>query len=145
MRKFRASMEPFGGLKTGECVEYLIHVSSKYIRSWVLLSLTSTAGRTSRVLLADVIPWTNIASLALHVYIARAMSRTNLKFDWKLYCTSSSSPVFEESKLVTVELESRSQRLRRCGSYTMYALYWWPLTISTIRTIQLLGMWSSVS
>ena len=30
-----------------------------------ILSLTSTAGRTSRVLFADVIPWINKASLAL--------------------------------------------------------------------------------
>jgi hypothetical protein len=45
----------------------------RYDRSWVLLSLTSTVGQTSRVLLADVIPWINMASLAL--YIARTMSR----------------------------------------------------------------------
>ena len=65
-------MEPFWDLKIGiTCVEYLTHVSSEYIISWVLLSLRSTAGRTSRVLLADVIRWINKACLVL--YIARML------------------------------------------------------------------------
>ena len=70
-RKFRAFMEPFWDLKIGIYVEYLTHVSSEYITSWVLLSLTNTAGRTSHVLLDDVILWINKASLAL--YIARTL------------------------------------------------------------------------
>ena len=65
MRKFRASIEPFWDLKIGEYVEYLVPVSSKYIKSWVLLSPTSTAGQTSHILLADVIPWINKASLVI--------------------------------------------------------------------------------
>ena len=72
-RKLRASMEPFWDLKL--CVEYLTHVSSEYITSWVLLSLTSTAGRTSRILVADVIPWINKASLALYARTLSAMPR----------------------------------------------------------------------
>jgi hypothetical protein len=67
MQKFRASMEPFG-----EYIEYLTRVSSEYLISSVLPSLTSSNGRTSRVLLSDVIPRIYIASPAL--YIARTMS-----------------------------------------------------------------------
>ena len=48
-------------------IEYLTHVSREYIISWALLSLWSTAGWTSRVLLADVIPWINKASLVLYM------------------------------------------------------------------------------
>jgi hypothetical protein len=66
MRKFKASMEPFWD---GKYVEYLTPISSEYLISCELLSLTSTAGRTSRVFLAYVIPWINKASLEL--YIAR--------------------------------------------------------------------------
>ena len=82
----------------------------------MLLSPISNAGRTSRVLLADVILWINKASLAL--FIARVMPTTDLKFR---SCTvlSSLSPLIEASKF---EVESRSQtlslRLRRrhqCG------------------------------
>ena len=45
--------------------------SDEYIISRALLSLRSTAGRTSRILLADVIPWINKPSLVL--YIARTL------------------------------------------------------------------------
>ena len=48
MRKFRASMEPFWDLKFSEI--YLARVSSEYLTSSVLPSLTSSDGRTSRVL-----------------------------------------------------------------------------------------------
>ena len=67
MRKLRASMEPFWDLKIGNYVEYLTLVSSEYIKSWVRLSLVCTAGQISRILLADVIPWINKASLALYI------------------------------------------------------------------------------
>ena len=40
-----------------EIGKYQMPVSSKYIISCVLLSLTSSDGRTSRVLSADVIRW----------------------------------------------------------------------------------------
>ena len=71
----------------------------------MLLSLTSTAGQTSHVLLADIIPWINKASLALY---SMHHAMTDLKFG---SCTvlSSSSPVIEVSKLVPVKVESRSQ------------------------------------
>jgi hypothetical protein len=46
MRTYRASMEPFWDLKY---VEYLTRISSEYFISSVLPSLTSIAGRTSRV------------------------------------------------------------------------------------------------
>ena len=49
MRKFRASMEPFSDLKFSEYVEYLVCVSSEYLISSVLLSLTSSDGRTSPI------------------------------------------------------------------------------------------------
>jgi hypothetical protein len=67
MRKFRASMEPFWDLKIGKYVEHLMPVSSEYLISCELPSLTSTAGRTSRVFLAYVIPWINKASFALYI------------------------------------------------------------------------------
>ena len=50
MSKFRASMEPFWDLKFSEYVEYLARVSSEYLTSSVSPSLTSSDGRTSRVL-----------------------------------------------------------------------------------------------
>ena len=54
MRKFRASMEPFWDLNFSE----ICRVSCVCIlTSSVLPSLTSSDGRTSRVLYADVIPW----------------------------------------------------------------------------------------
>ena len=84
MRKFRASLEPFWDLKIGKYVEYLMPVSSEYLISCELLSLTSTAGRTSRVFLAYVIPWINKASLAL--YIARAMSWSIWSLEAVLRC-----------------------------------------------------------
>ena len=59
MRKFRASMEPFWDLEISKYVEYLTLVSSEYFTSCVLPSLTSTAGQTSRILLAYVIPCIN--------------------------------------------------------------------------------------
>ena len=69
MRKFRASLEPFCDSKFSEYVEYLACVSNEYLTSSLLPSLTSSDGRTSRVLLADVIPWIYIDSPAQ--YIAR--------------------------------------------------------------------------
>jgi hypothetical protein len=71
MKKFRASMEPFWDLKIGEYVEYLMHVASEYIISWVLLSLTSAyiiygaVGRTSRALSRSI--WTSKAVLRCRV------------------------------------------------------------------------------
>jgi hypothetical protein len=50
----RASLEPFWDLKIGKHVEYLTPVSSEYLISCEVLSLTSSAGRTSRIFL---IPW----------------------------------------------------------------------------------------
>ena len=64
MRKFRASMEPFCDSKFSEYVEYLARVSSEYLTSSVLPSLN---GRTSHILLADVIPWIYIDSPALYI------------------------------------------------------------------------------
>jgi hypothetical protein len=66
MRNFRASMEPFRDLKISKYVEYLTSTSREYFISSVLPSLTSTAGRISRVLLDYVIPWINKASLVLY-------------------------------------------------------------------------------
>ena len=111
---------PFWDLKIGNYVEYLMPVSSECIKSWVLLSPTSTAGQTSRVLLAVVILWINKTSLALY---SMHHAMTDLKFG-SYTALSSSSPVIEASKLVPVEVESQSQtpslRLRCqhwCGVY----------------------------
>ena len=114
MRKFRASMEPFWNLKLSKYVEGLTPVSSEYIKSWVPLSPTSTAGWTSRVLLADVIPWINKASLVL--YIARMLralchAATNLTFG-RCAALLSSPPVIEALKLISFKVENRSQTLR---------------------------------
>ena len=100
-------------------VEYLMHVSSEYIISWVILSLISTTSRTSRILLADVIPWMNKASLALYI------ARTLCAMPWPI---RRSEAVWHCRvrllwlKIVSVEVESRSQtpslQLRcrhRCG------------------------------
>ena len=60
-------MEPFCDSKYSEYVEYLVRVSSEYLTSSVLPSLTSSDGRTLHVLLADVIPWIYIDSPALYI------------------------------------------------------------------------------
>ena len=73
MRKSRASLEPFWGLKIGKYVEYLTCVSSEYIINRALLSLKSTAGSLYVFFLAYVMPWINKASLAL--YIARIIMK----------------------------------------------------------------------
>ena len=67
MKKFRASMEPFCDSKFSEYVEYLAHVFSEYLTSSVLPSLTSSDGRTSHVLLADIMPWIYIDNPALYI------------------------------------------------------------------------------
>ena len=91
MQKFRASMEPFWDLKFGEYVEYIMRVSSEYLTSSVLPSLTSGDGWTSHILLADVIPWIYIDSPML--YIARTTSSVPLDCSeavldcWVLLCT----------------------------------------------------------
>jgi hypothetical protein len=54
MPEVRALMEPFWDLKISKYVEYLTLVSSEYLVSCVLPSLTSTASQTSRVSLAYV-------------------------------------------------------------------------------------------
>ena len=61
-----------------------------------ILSLTSTAGRTSRALLADVIPWINKASLALYLIAPHTAchAATNPMFR-SCMALSSSSPVIE--------------------------------------------------
>jgi hypothetical protein len=75
--KFRASKEPFWDLKISKYVEYLTCVSSKYFTSSVLPSLTNTAVRTLRALLADVIPWINKASFMLYIICIQERSVAN--------------------------------------------------------------------
>jgi hypothetical protein len=58
MRKFRASLEPFG--KVSNACSYPANTIQ------ATRKLTSTAGRTSRVVLAYVIPWIKKASIALY-------------------------------------------------------------------------------
>ena len=127
-----------------------MHVSSEYITSRVLLSLTSTACRTLRVLLADVIPWINKASLAL--YIARklcAMPRPT-------QCSEAVCNIMRCRgrllwlKIVSVEVESRSQtpslwlrcRYQRgldCAHTILMTFY----HNMNHHSMQLLGMWLS--
>ena len=127
---------------------------SKYIKSWVLLSPKSTAGRTSRVLLADVIPRINKANLAL--YIASCMLQC-------LPCHDRSE-VHREAVLRSWVCLLWSKHwnmslLRLRVSFRRYLCDWgtgvsmWHVdsirnimttfTICTVRTMQLLGMWSS--
>ena len=111
----------------------------------MLLSPTSNAGQTSRVLLADIILSINKASLAL--FIARVMPRPIWSLEALLYC-----------RVYLLWLKHRNSksrvglRLHLCDwgadinvSQTVCALYWRPFTICTIRTMYLLGMWSSFS
>jgi hypothetical protein len=87
--------------------QYLMPVSSEYLISCELLSLTSTADRTSHIFLAYVIPWINKASLEL--YVARHRVACHDQPIWSCTALSSSVPVVEASKLVTIEVESQSQ------------------------------------
>ena len=68
MRKSRASLEPFWGLKIGK---YIMRVSSEYIINRALLSLRSTAVSLHVFFLAYVMPWINKASLALYILCCR--------------------------------------------------------------------------
>ena len=107
MRKFRASLEPFWDLKISKYVEYLTRVSSKYLTSSVLPSLTSSDSRTSHILLADVIPWIYIDSPALiysthhcHKGLARArLQQCDQPELRKEYCVVEFVSVIEASKL----------------------------------------------
>ena len=77
MLKSRVSLECFWELKISKYVEKLVHVFNEYLRSHVLLSLTSVAGWISHVSLAYVIPCLNtIACLgyiySMHAFITRA-------------------------------------------------------------------------
>ena len=98
-------------------VEYLMHVSSEYIISWVLLSLISIGCQTSRILFADVIPWINKASLMLYSMHAVCHAATNSDAKWRCWVC-----LLWLKLVVVVEIESRSEtpslRLRRrhrCG------------------------------
>jgi hypothetical protein len=143
MRKFRASLEPFWDLKIDKYVEYLMPVSSEYLISCELLSLTSTTGWTSRVFLAYVIP------CAIYSTHSRMPRLTDLKFG---SCTALLSSFLHRNRHVTIEVESVSDSIwlsrslieaLACG--TVYALYRWPFTTCTITTMQLLGTWPIVS
>ena len=144
MRKFRASLEPFWDLKISQYVEHLTPVSSEYLISCKLLSLTSTADWISRVFLAYVILWINKASLVLYIVRIAQYATTDHEV-WKLYCAVKLVPVVEASKFVTIYW-SRSRvglRLHLCDSGastdTVYALHWRPLPHAP------LGRWSRVS
>jgi hypothetical protein len=144
MRKFRASMEPFWDLKIGKYVEHLMLVSSEYLISCELLSLTSTAGRTSRVFLAYVIPWINKAGLEL--YIARHRAACHDRPIWSLEAVLRS-----RVRPYGWSIETYHYRDRESVSDSISAIeallcthhiYWQPFTTCTITTMQLLGTWS---
>jgi hypothetical protein len=143
MRKSRASLEPFWDLKIGKYVEYLTPVSSEYLISCELLSLISTAGRTSRAFLAYVIPWRPYAIYSTHSSMPRL---TDLKFR---SCTALS--IWLKHQNLSLSRSRVGLRLHLCGwgagmrHCTVYALYWRPFTICTITAMQLLGTWSRVS
>ena len=143
-------MEPFWGLKIHKYVEYLTHISSEYIISSVLPSLTSTARRTSRVFLDYVIPWINKASLALYIAHIAQLATIDRSEVRKLHSAVEFVLVIDRS----IEIchfrgrESVSESISAieapaCG--TVYVLYWRPFTTCTVTTMQLLGRWSRVS
>ena len=112
----------------------------------MLPSLTSSNGPTSRVLLADVIPWIYIDSPAL--YIAHTMSsvlpdRSGVR---KLYCTVE---FFSALKFFTIEVESYSQTpddqslVCDCGVLYREPTILMSFTTCTIFTMQLSRTWSS--
>ena len=121
--------------------------------------LSSTAGQTSRVLLADVIPWIKLIKLALCYTCILHASCIVPCHNWsearKLYCTIEF--VSCDWSIETCHCMSRSRvglRLHLCDWGTgvdvacrlcMHYIYWWPFTLCIIRTMQLLGMWSSVA
>ena len=81
-----------------------MHVSSEYITSWVLRSLTSTAGQTLCVLLADIIPW--ILKLGLcHVAIACMLCA----MPWCSEAVRCCQVCLLWLKFVIIEVESRSE------------------------------------
>ena len=90
----------------------------RIVTNQVLLSLTSTPGRTLRILVADVIPWINKARLAR--YSTHAVCHATINPIFKSYMALLTSlPVIENYH---IEVKSRSQtpslrlRRRRCGS-----------------------------
>jgi hypothetical protein len=139
MRKFRASLEPFWDLKIGRYVEYLMPVSSEYLISCELLSLTSTAGRTSRVFLAYVIPWINKASIALYIARHRAACHDLIWSSEAVLCCrvhpygwSIEICHYRDRKSISDYISAIEAP--GCGTCTMYALYWRPFTICTVTT-----------
>ena len=83
-----------------------MRVSSEYLTSSVLPSLTSSDGRTSRVLLGDVISWIYIDSPALYIACTMSSVPSDRSEVWKLYCAVE---FFSALKLFTIEVESHSQ------------------------------------
>ena len=75
-------------------------------------SLTSTDGRTSRVLLDYVMPWIKNASFAQynthHYEGAGPQDYHDQPEVWKLYCAIDFVTVIEASKIVTIKVKSWS-------------------------------------
>ena len=88
-----------------------MRVSSKYLKSYVLLSLTSMAGQTSRVFLAYVIPCINKASLVLYIAgIHNICARTYAHATYRsvLCCRVCLCDCIDLLFLSTIEVESQS-------------------------------------
>ena len=145
MKKSRASLEPLWDLKISKYIEYLTCVSSEYITSWVLLSLRSTVGWTSRVFLAYIMPWINKASFAL--YIARIIvtrdwaacdysNVTDLKFGRNTVLSSSSLWLKHRNlSLSRLRVDLRRHLHDFWGEHRSmftHSSYWRPFTTCTI-------------
>ena len=154
MRKSRASLELFWDFKISEYVEYLTRVSSEYIISWVLLSLRNTAGWTSCVFLAYVMPWINKASLRYIAHIDHcggagpretAVWPLNPKFG--RYTMLSSSPLWLKRRnlsLSRLRVNLRPYLHDFWCWIDVYTFYWRPFTTRTITLCSYWGYGSSV-
>ena len=153
MRKFWTSMEPFWDLKIGKYVEYFTRVSSEYITSWALLSLTNTAGQTSNILLADVIPWINKASLMLYIAcMVHAMPRPTWHLEavwhywihllWLKHRNLSLLRLRVDLRLHLCDRGTASMWLVDCA-HTILTTFTIFTMSAIIGLLQLLGMWLS--
>ena len=140
-RKFRASMEPFWDLKIGKCVG----VSNAFIqRIPYKLCATFFDKYVWLNFLAYVIPYINIASLH---YIQHAIhDPTDLKF-WSYIVLSSSSLWLKHRDLSLSRLRVGLRLHLHDWGIVMYvyALCWRLFTTCTFITMQLLGIWYSLS
>ena len=129
-------------------VEYLTPISSEYIKSWVILSPTSTSGQTSRIPLADVIPWINKAIALCCISASMLMPCRDQPDIRKLYSAvefiscdwSIKTRYFQGCEWVSDSIPAIEVLVLMWFADCACAILATLTTLCTVRTMQLLGM-----